>query len=107
MIQMTLNNATQGELMRYENNYKAHNLITTALGSNVYDIVSHLKTAHDIWLKLCNTYEGSSKIKSSHRDIYNRKYQIFSQKPDELLDDCFARFESIVSSLCFWSTCIF
>jgi hypothetical protein len=26
-------------------------------------------------------------------------YQIFSQKPNESLDDCFARFEFIVSSL--------
>jgi hypothetical protein len=35
-------------------------------------IVSHLETAHDVWLKLCNTYEGSSKIMSSRRDTYNR-----------------------------------
>jgi hypothetical protein len=48
---------------------------------------------------LCNTYEGSFYIKSSRRDTYNRQYQIFSQKPGESLDDCFARFESIVSSL--------
>jgi hypothetical protein len=66
----------------------------------VYDIVSHLETAHDVWLKLCNTYEGSSKIKSSRKDTYNRQYQTFSQKPGESLDDCFARFESIMSSLC-------
>jgi hypothetical protein len=33
------------------------------------------------------------------RDTYNRQYQTFSQKPGESLDDCFARFESIVSSL--------
>jgi hypothetical protein len=52
-----LNNATQGELMRYENNYKTLNFITTA---------------HDIWLKLCNTYESSSKIKSSRKDTYKR-----------------------------------
>jgi hypothetical protein len=50
-------------------------------------------------LKLCNTYEGSSEIKSSHRDTYNRQYQTFSQKPGESLDNCFVRFESIVSSL--------
>jgi hypothetical protein len=31
-------------------------------------------------------------------DTYNRQYQIFSQKPRESLDDCFARFESIVSN---------
>jgi hypothetical protein len=55
--------------------------------------------AHDVWLKLCNTYEGSSEIKSSRRDTYNRQYQTFSQKPGEYLDDCFACFESIVSSL--------
>jgi hypothetical protein len=48
---------------------------------------------------LCNTYEGSSEIKSLCRDTYNKQYQTFSQKPGESLNDCFARFESIVSSL--------
>jgi hypothetical protein len=37
----------------------------------MYDSVLHLKIAHDICLKLCNIYEGSSKIKSSRRDTYN------------------------------------
>jgi hypothetical protein len=100
MIPMTLNNINQGELQRYENKYKALNLITTALGRNVYDTISPLETAQDVWLKLCSTYEGSFEIKSSRKDTYNRRYQTFSQKPDESLDDCFARFESIVSSLC-------
>jgi hypothetical protein len=35
-------------------------------------VVSHLETVHDIRLMLCNIYEGSSKIKSSRRDTYNR-----------------------------------
>jgi hypothetical protein len=48
MIPVMLDNATQGEVQRYENNYKALNLITTALGRNVYDHVSHLKNAHDV-----------------------------------------------------------
>jgi hypothetical protein len=81
-------------VQRYENNYKALNLIITILGRNVYDRVSHLKTTHDGWLKL-----SSSEIKSSCKDTYNRQYQTFSQKPGESFDDCFARFESIVSSL--------
>jgi hypothetical protein len=68
MISATLDYVTQGELQSYENNYEAPNLITTALGRNVYDHVAHLETAHDVWLKLCNTYEGSSEIKSSRRD---------------------------------------
>jgi hypothetical protein len=72
VILTMLDNMTQGELTRYENNYKVLILITTDLGRNVYDRVAHLETAHDVWLKLCDTYEGSSKIKSSHKDTYNR-----------------------------------
>jgi hypothetical protein len=99
VIPDTLDHVTQGELQRYKNNYKALNLITTALDRNVYDRAAQLETAHDVWLKLCNTYDGSSEIKSSRRDTYNRQYQTFSQKPGEFLDDCFAHFELIVSSL--------
>jgi hypothetical protein len=72
VILMTLDNANQGELQRYENNYKDLNLITTNLGRNVYDRVSHLEIAHDVRLKLCNIYEVSSEIKYSHKDTYNR-----------------------------------
>jgi hypothetical protein len=74
VILVTVDNVTQGELTRYKNNYKAVNLITTTLGRNVYDRVSHLETTHDVWLKLCNTFEGSSKIKSSRKDTYNRAF---------------------------------
>jgi hypothetical protein len=48
VILATLDNAIKGELQRYENNYKTLNLITTALGRNVYDRVSHLKIVHDV-----------------------------------------------------------
>jgi hypothetical protein len=48
VIPVTLDNATHGELQWYENNYNALNLITTALGRNIYDHVAHLETAHDI-----------------------------------------------------------
>jgi hypothetical protein len=87
VIPDTLDHAIQGELQRYENNYKTLNLITIALGGNVYDRVAHLEIAHDVWLKLCNMYEGSFEIKSSCRNTYNRQYQTFSQKPGESLDD--------------------
>jgi hypothetical protein len=71
VIPDTLDHATQGELQRYKKNYKVLSLITTSLGRNVYDRVAHLETAHDVWLKSCNTYEGCSEIKSSRRDTYN------------------------------------
>jgi hypothetical protein len=97
VIPTMLDNTTQGKLQRYENNYKVLNLIIVVLDRNVYDRVSHLEIDHR--LKLCNTYEGSSEIKSSRRYSYNSHYHTFSQKPGESLDDCFARFESIISSL--------
>jgi hypothetical protein len=65
----------------------------------MYDRVAHLEAAHDVWLKLCNTYKGSSDIKSSRRVTYNGQYLTFSHKHGESFDDCFARFELIVSSL--------
>jgi hypothetical protein len=72
MILATLGHVTQSELQIYENNYKVLNFITTALARKVYDRVSHLETAQDVWLKLCNIYEGSSEIKSPCKDTYNR-----------------------------------
>jgi hypothetical protein len=94
----TLDHMTQGELQRYENNYKALNLITTALGKNVYDRVAHLEMTHDVWLKLCNTYEGFLRL-SLHLEIPITDITRLSQKPGVSLDDCFSHFESIVSSL--------
>jgi hypothetical protein len=77
VIPATLDNLTQAELQRYENNCKALNLITIVLGTNVYDIVSHLKIAHDVWLKLCNTYEGSFEIKSSVKILIIGSIRLF------------------------------
>jgi hypothetical protein len=53
-----------------------------ALGRHVYDRVSHQEIAHDVWLKLCNTYECSSKIKSSRKHTYNRQYPIAPLRGD-------------------------
>jgi hypothetical protein len=57
----------------YENNYKTLNLITTILGRNMYDRVSQLETVYDVWLKLGNTHDGSSEIKSTRMHTYNRQ----------------------------------
>jgi hypothetical protein len=40
VIPDTLDHAIQGELQRYENNYKTLNLITTVLDRKVYDSLS-------------------------------------------------------------------
>jgi hypothetical protein len=62
VILVMLYDVTQSEVKRYENNYNNLNLITTTLSRNVYDRVSHLEIAHDIWIKLCNTYEDPLRL---------------------------------------------
>jgi hypothetical protein len=48
MILAMLDNVAQGKLTRYKNNYKAFNLITTALGRNVYNCVAHREITHNV-----------------------------------------------------------
>jgi hypothetical protein len=43
VIPNTLDHAIQGELQRYENNYKTLNLIITALCRNVYPITGNIR----------------------------------------------------------------
>jgi hypothetical protein len=84
VIPAKLENATQGELQRYENNYKALNLITTALDRNVYDCVLHLETTHDAWLKLCNTYEALLKLSHLIRTLILGNTKLFLRNLDSL-----------------------
>ncbi|GJN25601.1 hypothetical protein PR202_gb13448 [Eleusine coracana subsp. coracana] len=87
------------ELLRYENNSKAINILLSALGRSEHDRVAHLDTAHAIWVKVCTYHEGTNQVKSMRKDSYNRQYQTFAQKPGESLDDTFRRFEVIVCNL--------
>jgi hypothetical protein len=85
VIPDTLDHATQGELQMYENNYKTLNLITTALDRKMYDRVSHLKMAHDVWLKLCNTYEALLKLSHLVRTLIINSIILFLRNLVNLL----------------------
>ena len=98
-IPQDLNTASAGELLRYENNSKAVNILLSALGRSEHDRVAHLHTADAIWDKLYTYHEGTNQVKSMRKDSYNRQYQTFAQKPGESLDDTFRRFEAIVCNL--------
>ncbi|GJN20409.1 hypothetical protein PR202_gb07784 [Eleusine coracana subsp. coracana] len=59
-----------GELVRYENNSKAVNILLSALGRSEHNMVAHLDTAHAIWVKLCTYHEGTNqKGKNSKKFI--------------------------------------
>ena len=95
----TLQGISPNDLVKFENNSKASNILISALGRKEYARISHLKTAHAIWKKLCDYNEGTNEIKSMRLDTYTREYQMFRQRPSESLDNVAARFDNIVSIL--------
>jgi hypothetical protein len=85
VISTTLDHVTQGELQRYKNNYKTLNLITTALGRKVYDRVSHLEMAHDVWLKLCKPMSALLKLSHLVRTLIIGSIRLFLRNLVNLL----------------------
>ena len=95
----TFQGISPNDLLKFENNSKARNILISALGRKEYARISHLKTAHAIWKKLCDYNEGTNEIKSMSLDTYTCEYQILRQHPSESLDSVAARFNNIVSNL--------
>jgi hypothetical protein len=50
-------------------------------------IVSHLKTAHDVWLKLCNIIRALLRLSLYVEILITGNINTFSQKSIESLDD--------------------
>jgi hypothetical protein len=84
VIPAMLENATQDELQRYENNYKALNLITTALGRNVYDRVLHLETTCDVCLSFAILMRALLKLSHLVRTLIIGNIKPFLKNPENL-----------------------
>ena len=95
----TLQGIPPNDLVKFENNSKTRNILISALGRKEYARITHLKTAHAIWKKLCDYNEATNEIKSMRLDTYTREYQMFRQRPGEFLDSVAARFDNIISNL--------
>ncbi len=83
----------------FEQNSKAHNILLSGISRSDYDCVSHLQTAHEIWIALSNFHQGTNNIKELHRDLFKKEYIKFEMKPGKALDDCLSRFNKILSDL--------
>ncbi|GJN27975.1 hypothetical protein PR202_gb16047 [Eleusine coracana subsp. coracana] len=66
-VPQDLNTTSADELVRYENNSKAVNILLSVLGRSEYDRVAHLDTAHAMWVKLCTYHDGTNQVKSIFR----------------------------------------
>ncbi|WVZ97469.1 hypothetical protein U9M48_043003 [Paspalum notatum var. saurae] len=91
---------TQDIVAQHEANAKAVNFIFSGPGPMDYEIVSHLKTAREIWSLLSAHHEGTATIKARLVETYRREYENFVQKPGESVDDLFVDYQQVACQLC-------
>ena len=58
-----------------------------------------LKSAHEVWNKLIETYEGTSTVKDAKLFIYKGKFEKFTMLPNEDIRGMFSRLNNIVNEL--------
>ncbi|GJT72648.1 hypothetical protein Tco_1031934 [Tanacetum coccineum] len=57
------------------------------------------KTAKEIWDTLLITHQGNSQVKDNKIDLLVQQYEQFTIPKEESIDDAFARFNTIITSL--------
>jgi hypothetical protein len=72
-------------------NAQAMNVIIRALCIHEYHRVCKLETAHEMWGKVIEAHEGTSKVKSAKLFICKGKFEKFALLSNEELKDNFSR----------------
>jgi hypothetical protein len=80
-------------------NAQAMNVIIRALCIREHHKVCKLETAHEMWGKLIEAYEGTSNVKSVKLFICKGKFEKFALLPNEELKDNFFCLNNIVNKL--------
>ncbi|GJU54057.1 hypothetical protein Tco_1227771 [Tanacetum coccineum] len=57
------------------------------------------KTAKEIWNTLLITHQGNSQVKDNKIDLFVQQYEQFTIPEEESIDNAFARFNAIITSL--------
>jgi hypothetical protein len=80
-------------------NDQATNVLYDALDINEFNRIKNLTTAHEIWTKLMEIYEGTTIVKIAKLYVCKRKFEQFLMKEDESVFDMFNRLNEIVNEL--------
>ncbi|MCR2847940.1 retrotransposon gag domain-containing protein, partial [Heyndrickxia coagulans] len=73
--------------------------LVNAMDINEYNKIKHCRIAKEIWRLLEVTYEGTDQVKQSKLNLFEQAYELFKMKPNETVDELYARFTEIVNSL--------
>ncbi|GJX60110.1 zf-CCHC domain-containing protein [Tanacetum coccineum] len=80
-------------------NNEAKMVIYNALPHKEYKIIFMCKTAKEIWDTLLITQQGNSQVKDNKKDLLVQQYEQFTNPEEESIDNAFARFNTIITSL--------
>ncbi|GJZ39142.1 zf-CCHC domain-containing protein, partial [Tanacetum coccineum] len=80
-------------------NNKAKMVIYNALPCKEYERMFMCKTAKEIWDTLLITHQGNSQFKVNKIDLLVQQYEQFAISEEESIDNTFARFNTIITSL--------
>ncbi|GKE28623.1 hypothetical protein Tco_1444007 [Tanacetum coccineum] len=70
-----------------------------ALPKKEYERIFMRKTAKDIWQSLLITHQDNSQVKDNKIDLIVQQYEQFTILEEESIDNGFARFNTIITSL--------
>ncbi|GKA07086.1 hypothetical protein Tco_0686310 [Tanacetum coccineum] len=78
---------------------EAKMIIYNALPRKEYERIFMCKTAKEIWDSLSITHQGNSQVKYNKIDLLVQQYEQFTIPEEESIDNGFARFNTIITSL--------
>ncbi|GJU74611.1 hypothetical protein Tco_1266016 [Tanacetum coccineum] len=84
---------------RLAKNIEAKMVIYNALPRKEYERIFMCKTAKEIWDTLLITHQGNSQVKDNKIDLLVQQYEQFTILKEESMDNAFARFNTIITSL--------
>nr|GEU47090.1 copia protein [Tanacetum cinerariifolium] len=80
-------------------NNEAKMVIYNALPRKEYERIFMCKTAKEIWNTLLITHQGNGQVKDNKIDLFVQQYEQFTIPKEESIDNAFARFNTIITSL--------
>nr|GEZ88892.1 UBN2 domain-containing protein [Tanacetum cinerariifolium] len=84
---------------RLAKNNEAKLVIYNALLKKEYERIFKCNTAKEIWKTLTITHQGNSQVNNNKIDLLVKQYEQFIISEDESIDNAFARFNTIITSL--------
>nr|KYP31345.1 Retrovirus-related Pol polyprotein from transposon TNT 1-94 [Cajanus cajan] len=87
------------ERKRAQYDYRAKNIITSALSIDEFFRISQCKSAKEMWDTLQVTHEGTSDVKRSRKHTLIREYELLRMNNGESISDFQKRFTHLINHL--------